>query len=306
MMDRFEAMSLLVAIVEKGSFSAAARAVRSPVTTVSRKVSDLEATLGAKLLIRTTRKVSLTDAGINYLAAARRIIEQVEDAEREATGEFIAPKGELVITAPIQFGQLHVLPVVTEFLALYPRINIRLLLTDRNVGLAEDHVDMAIRIGKLPDSSVVSTTIGSFRTVICGSPEFFAGHGLPQIPEELRQLPCVTFDGPLPSPGWQLHDPVTKASIVVPVTSRLSVTTIEAAVRAAVSQVGVTRLLCYQVMEAVSLGRLQVVLQSFEPPPAPVSILHAARGLMPIKTRLFLDFATPRLRRSLVAIDCKF
>lgn len=276
-----------------------------PVTTVSRKISDLETGLGAKLLVRTTRKISLTDAGINYLAAARRIIDQVEDAEREAAGEFIVPKGELVITAPIQFGQLHVLPVITEFLALYPQINIRLVLLDKNVALVEDHIDMAIRIGKLPDSTMIATTIGSFRTVICGSPELFAGHGVPRNAEELQRLPSVTFDGPLPSPGWQLHDPATKLPIIVPITSRLSVTTIEAALRAAVSHVGVTRLLCYQVADSVRSGRLQVVLKQFEPEPAPVSIIHASRGQMPIKTRLFLDFATPRLRKSLVVIDCK-
>lgn len=304
-MDRFEAMSLLVEIAERGSVSAAARSLRVPVTTASRKLSDLEAALGAKLLVRTTRKISLTDAGINYLAAARRIIEQVEDAERAAAGEFVAPKGELVITAPIQFGQIHVLPVVAEFLALYPQINVRLLLLDRNVGLVEDHVDMAIRIGKLPDSTMIATTIGSFRTIICGSSELFAGHGVPQRPEDLRYMPCVTFDGPLPSPGWQLHNPVTKRPVDVPITSRLCVTTIEAALRAAISHIGVTRLLCYQAADAIKSKQLQVVLKKFEPEPAPVSIVHAARGQMPIKTRLFLDFATPRLRKALMAIDCK-
>src|SRR5271157_212533 len=150
-MDRFEAMSMLIGVVEKGSFSAAARTMRVPVTTVTRKISDLESVLGAKLLVRTTRKLSLTDAGISYLAAARRIIDQVEEAEREVAGEFTAPKGELVVTAPIQFGQLHVLPILIDFLALLPQINVRLLLLDRNVQLVEDHVDMAVRIGKLPD-----------------------------------------------------------------------------------------------------------------------------------------------------------
>jgi len=304
-MDRLEAMSLFIEVVERGSFSAAARALRVPVTTVSRKISDLEAGLGAKLLVRTTRKISLTDAGITYLAAARRIIEQVEDAEREAAGEFTAPKGELIVTAPVQFGHLRVLPVVVEFLALYPQINVRLLLLDRNVALVEDRVDMAIRIGKLSDSSMIATTIGSFRTVICGSPELFARHGVPQSIEELQRLPCVTFEGPLPSPGWQLNNPKTKLPIIVPVTSRLSVTTVESALRAAVAHVGVTRLLCYQVADAVKAGRLQVVLKQFEPEPAPVNIIHVARGQMPIKTRLFLDFATPRLRKSLVAIDRK-
>src|SRR5579875_4080433 len=132
-MDRFEAMSMLLKVVGKGSLSAASRSLRVPVATLSRKVSDLEALLGAKLLIRTTRRLTLTDAGIAYVSAARRIVEQVEEAEREAAGEFTTPKGELVVTAPILFGRLHVLPVVTDFLALFPEINIRLLLADRNI-----------------------------------------------------------------------------------------------------------------------------------------------------------------------------
>ena len=295
-MDRLEAMSMLIEVVEKGSFSAAARTMRAPVTTVTRKISDLESALGAKLLVRTTRKLSLTDAGITYLSAARRIIDQVEEAEREVAGEFTAPKGELVITAPIQFGQLHVLPVVGDFLALFPQINVRLLLLDRNVQLVEDHVDMAVRIGKLPDSTMIATAIGSMRMVICASPESLAGRRIPQTAEELQRLPCVTFDGPMPSPGWQLRDPETGAPIVVPITSRLSVTTVEAAVRAAVGNVGVTRLLYYQVADAIKAGKLQVIMEQFEPQPAPVSLVHAARGQMPLKMRRFLDFAAPRLR----------
>ncbi len=295
-MDRFEAMSMLIGVVEKGSFSAAARTKRVPVTTVTRKISDLESVLGAKLLVRTTRKLSLTDAGISYLAAARRIIDQVEEAEREVAGEFTAPKGELVVTAPIQFGQLHVLPVLIDFLALFPQINVRLLLLDRNVQLVEDHVDMAVRIGKLPDSTMIATAIGSMRMVVCASPEFLADRAIPQTPEELQRLPCVTFDGPTPSPGWQLRDPQTNAPMIVPVTSRLSVTTVEGAVRAAIRNVGVTRLLYYQVADAIKAGKLQVILEQFEPDPAPVSLVHAARGQMPLKMRRFLDFAVPRLR----------
>ena len=295
-MDRLEAMSMLIGVVEKGSFSAAARTMRVPVTTVTRKISDLESVLGAKLLVRTTRKLSLTDAGVTYLTAARRIIGQVEEAEREVAGEFTAPKGELVITAPIQFGQLHVLPVVTEFLALFPQINVRLLLLDRNVQLVEDHVEMAVRIGKLPDSTMIATMIGTMRMVVCASPEFLAGHGAPQTPEDLQRLPCVTFDGPMPSPGWQLRDPKTKAPIIVPITSRLSVTTVEAAVRATVRNVGITRLLYYQVADAIKAGKLEAILEQYQPEPAPVSLVHAARGQMPLKMRRFLDFAVPRLR----------
>ncbi len=185
----------------KGSLSAAGRALNVPVATLSRKISDLEALLGTQLLIRTTRKLTLTDAGVIYVAAARRIVEQVDEAEREATGEFTAPKGELVVTAPILYGRLHVLPVVADFLALFPEINIRFVLADRNVHLVDDHVDMAVRIGKLPDSAMVATRIGSMRTVVCASPTLLAGHGVPQTPHDLERLPCITVDTPMPFTG---------------------------------------------------------------------------------------------------------
>lgn len=301
-MDRFEAMSLLIDVADSGSFSAAARKLRIPLTTVTRKISDLESILGAKLLIRTTRKLTLTDAGATYLAAARRIIDQVEDAEREAAGEFITPKGELVVTAPVQFGQLHVLPVVTDFLQMFPDISVRLLLLDRNVQLVEDHVDMAVRIGSLPDSSMIATTIGSMRVVICASPRFLAGHGVPKEPQELEQLPCVAYDGPVPHSAWHLVDPHTGQSIRVPVSSRLIVTTVEAAVQAALRNAGLVRLLHYQVAEYVKAGTLQIVMEQFEPQPAPVSLIHGAHGQMPLKMRCFLDFAAPRLRDALSAL----
>ena len=262
--------------------------MRVPLTTLTRKISDLESVLGARLLIRTTRKLSLTDAGITYVAAARRIIDQVEDAEREAAGEFTAPKGELVVTAPIQFGRLHVLPVVIDFLALFPQINVRLVLLDRNVQLVEDHVDMAVRIGKLPDSTMIATAIGSMRMVVCASPEFLAERAIPQTPEELQRLPCVTFDGPTPSPGVATPRSSDERSDDRPRhLAALCDHTVEGAVRAAIRNVGVTRLLYYQVADAIKAGKLQVILEQFEPDPAPVSLVHAARGQMPLKMRRF-------------------
>jgi len=302
-MDRLGAMSMLVDVVDSGSFSAAARRLRMPLTTVTRKISDLESALGARLLVRTTRKLSLTDAGVAYLAAARRIIDQVDEAEREVSGEFTAPKGELVITAPVQFGQLHVLPIVVDFLALFPQINIRLLLIDRNVQLLDDHVDMAVRIGRLPDSTMIATAIGTMRTVICASPELLDTHGTPQTAEALQKLPCITFDGPGPLSGWRLTDPLTKAPVLAAMVPRLSVTSVEAAIRAARLHVGVTRLLHYQVIDAVNDGGLRIILEPFEPEPAPVNLVHVARGQMPMKMRSFLDFSTPRLRRCLLAVS---
>lgn len=301
-MDRLEAMSILVAVVEDGSFSAAARKLRVPVTTIARKISNLEALLGAALLVRTTRKLALTDAGASYLSAARRILDQVVEIEREVAGEFIVPKGELVITAPLQFGQLHVLPVVIDFLAAFPEITIKLLLLDRNLNLTEDQVDMAVRIGRLPDSAMISTTVGAMRTVVCASPAFLDRHGMPDIPQDLQTVPCVTFDGPGPMTGWHFLDSKTRKPLVVPVSARLSVTTAEAAVRASLGHVGATRLLHYQVAEAVKAGALRIVLEPFEIEPVPVSLVHAARGQMPVKMRRFLDFAVPRLRRRLLEI----
>ena len=301
-MDRFEAMSMLVTVAETGSLSAAGRALKVPLATLSRKISDLETLLGTRLLIRTTRKLTLTDAGTIYVAAVRRILEQIEDAEKVAAGEFTAPKGELVITAPIFFGRLHVLPVVADFLALFSEINVRLVLADRNVSLIDDHVDMAVRIGKLPDSSMVATQVGLMRTVVCASPAFMDQWGVPRIPDDLLKLPCITVDTPLPSPGWRFKEPGSGATLGIPVVPRLFVTTAEAAAQAAIRSVGATRLLHYQVLEAVDAGVLRIILDEFEPDPAPVNLVHASRGYMPLKMRRFLDFAAPRLRKAVADV----
>jgi DNA-binding transcriptional LysR family regulator len=302
-MDRFEAMSMLLEVIGKGSLSAASRSLRVPVPTLSRKISDLEALLGTKLIIRTTRKLTLTDAGIAYVAAARQILEQVEEAEREAAGEFTTPKGELVVTAPILFGQLHVLPVVTDFLGLFREINIRLVLSDRNVHLVDDHVDMAVRIGKLPDSAMIATRVGSMRTVVCASPAFLAGHGVPRSPDDLQRLPCIMIDTPMPVPGWRFQPAGSASAVEVPIVPRLAVTTAEGTVQAAIRGTGVTRLLHYQVAEAVASGALRIILEAYEPEPAPIHLIHAARGQMPLKMRRFLDFAAPRIRQALGSLD---
>jgi len=300
-MDRLEAMSMLVSVTETGSLSAAARRLHVPLATLSRKISELEARLGARLLIRTTRKLTLTDAGVAYVAAARRILEQVEEAEHAAAGEFTAPKGELVVTAPIMFGRLHVLPVVAEFLAAFPAIDVRLVLSDRQVNLVDDHVDMAVRIGHLPDSSMVATAIGTMRMVTCASPALLAAKGTPQEPADLLRLPCVVVDTPLPAPSWRFRQPRSGAPVDVSVRPRLSVTTTEAAADAASLSVGVTRLLHYQAVDAIGRDALRIVLQAHEPEPAPVHLVHVSRGQMPLKMRRFLDFAAPRLRRAIEA-----
>ena len=299
-MDRLEAMAILVEAVDLGSMSAASRKMNVPLPTVSRKIADLETHLGARSLTRSTRKLTLTDAGAEYVSVAKRILEQLADAERTAAGEYSAPRGELVITAPIVFGRLHVLPLVTEFLSRYPEINIRLMLSDRNADLIDEHVDMAIRIGTLPDSSMIVTRVGEVRHVICASPSFLASHGVPETPTALSTLPCIFNDFLMArSAAWPFREPEARVDMMTPVRVRLAVTTAEAAIDAAVGGIGVTRLLSYQVAEAVARGALLIILAQYEREAMPVSILHAGQGMLPLKVRAFRDFAAPRLRAAM-------
>ena len=299
-MDRLEAMAILVEAVDVGSLSAASRKMNVPLPTVSRKIADLESHLGARLLTRSTRKLTLTDAGAEYVSVAKRILEQVADAERTAAGEYSAPRGELVIAAPIVLGRLHVLPLVTEFLSRYPEINIRLMLSDRNTDLIDEHVDVAIRIGALPDSSMIATRLGAVRHVICASPSFLAFHGVPETPTALAALPCISHDFlTAPSAAWPFRNPGAKVDTMAPISVRLAVTTAEAAIDAAMAGIGVTRLVSYQVAEAVARGTLRIILAQYEREPMPVSILHAGQGMLPLKVRAFRDFAAPRLRAAM-------
>ncbi len=298
-MDRLEAMSLLVAVAEAGSLSAAGRKLGVPLPTVSRKISDLEAHLNTRLLTRSTRKLALTESGAAYLAAARRILDEVSEAERAASGEHAAPRGDLVITAPVVFGRLHVLPVIAEFLSQWPEINVRLVLADRNLHLIDDHVDIAVRIGALVDSALVATQVGAVRSVVCGSPAYFVAHGVPKSPEDVSALSAVTFDPLSSSQHWIFRDPKSKRELRAPVRSRLSVNTAEAAIDGAAAGLGVTRVLSYQAAQAVLDGRIQIVLAEYEPAPSPVSLIHAGHELTPLKVRMLLDFAAPRLRARL-------
>jgi len=297
-MDRIEAMSTFLAAVEAGSLSAASRKLGIPLATVSRKVSELEAHLRAKLINRTSRRLTLTDAGRSYVAGCKRILEDLEEIERAAAGEYAAPRGDLVITAPIVFGRLHVLPVVAEFLKVYPDIDIRIVLADRVLNLHEDAVDIAVRIGALPDSSLIATRIGTIRQIVCGSPDYFAAKGAPKSPEELRHHDCVTFDGLMSPAGWKFV--IDGSPVIVAVRSRLVVNTAEAAVDAATMSLGVTRVLSYQAADAMHADRLALALEEFEPAPWPVNLVYAAQGLLPLKVRAFLDFAAPRLKTHLL------
>ena len=298
-MDRFDAMKLLVTVVEAGSFSAASRRLGTPLPTISRKIADLERHLNAKLLLRSTHGLAPTETGRVYVAAVRRILEEVDEAERAVAGEWRTPRGELVVTAPMVFGRLHMLPTTVAFLAAFPEIHVRLVLSDRNLGLAEEHVDVALRIGALPDSSLKATRVGGVRRVAVASPDFLDRHGAPSKPSDLASLPCIAFEGINADRIWTFSSPDRGAEITVPIRPRLAVDTVEASLDAAIAGVGIARALTYQCASALSAGSLVRVLQMFEPPSFPVHLLHVEREPLPLKLRSFLDHATTSLRRRL-------
>ncbi len=297
-MDRLEAMSIVLAAVEAGSLSGAGRRLHMPLATVSRKVADLERHLGARLFLRAGRELVPTEAGYAYVAACRHILDAVGDAEKAASGEYRAPKGELVVTAPIVMGRLHVLPVVNEFLKAFPDVDVRLAFADRIVDLVEDHVDLAIRIAALQDSSMIALGVGALRLVVCGSPDYLARMGEPRLPDELRDHECVAFDALTEAKRWVFSRGAEQ--FVVDLRCRLRVNTAEAAIDAAIGGLGLTRVLSYQVAEAVRAGRLRLVLREFEAAPLPVSMVYPGTRLLPLKLRAFIDFAAPRLRQRLV------
>jgi len=287
-------MTILLAVIDAGSLSAAARRLAMPLPTVSRKVAELETHLNTRLLHRTTRQLSLTEAGASYVAACRRILEEIGEAERIATGEYAAPKGELVVTGPVVFGRLHIVPVVAEFLAQYPEIDVKLVLTDRVVHMMDEQIDVAVRIGQLPDSAMVALNVGAVRRVVCASPAYLASHGTPASPQELGTHNCISFEVLEAKPAWVFG--AGKKELSVPVQSRLAVNTAEAAIAAAMLGVGLVRVLSYQVADAVQRQALNVVLQPFEAAPLPVSLVHKGQTPLPLKLRAFLDFVAPRLR----------
>jgi DNA-binding transcriptional LysR family regulator len=239
-MDRFDAITAFVAVARSGGFSAASRALGTPVANISRKVALLEEDLGVRLFVRTTRHVALTEGGMRYFEACSRVIDDLRDADEEVTGEYRQPKGDLVITAPLGFGQLHLQPVVHEFLNAYPQVNVHLQLADRVVSLVEEHVDCAVRIGALGDSSLVARELGAIRMVVCAAPAYLSARGTPSEPSGLTEHDCISWTGLGPHKTWELtvRDGEKATEWRVPVHVRVSTTTPESAVQAALAGIG--------------------------------------------------------------------
>jgi DNA-binding transcriptional LysR family regulator len=297
--DKFESMTAFVAVVEAGGFTAASRRTRMPLASVSRKVSDLETLLNVALIARSGRGIKLTESGERYYADCRRLLDDLGEAERAASGEYDVPRGDLVVTAPVVFGRLHLTPIAVEFLDECPEVNLCLRLRDDIADLAEERIDLAVRISRLPDSSMIATRIADIRHVICASPAYLRERGLPLHPRDLVDHQCISIT-PLSTPDvWAFG--VGKSPRLFPIARRLAATTSDATIDAALSGAGLARALHYQVVDHVVRGDLILVLEDFEPEPSPLSLVYPASRLMPLKLRAFLDFAAPRLKQRLHA-----
>ena len=289
-MDRFTELQIFSAVVENESFSAAARklGISSPVAT--RAIADLEARLGIKLLNRTTRYVRVTDAGKRYFEDAKRLLSDLADADEAATGINGEPSGQLAITAPLLFGKMFVLPGVVEYLKRFPKMNVNALFLDRVVNLLEEGLDVGIRIGELADSSMHALRVGTVRRVVCAAPEYLARNGTPQTPNDLQHHTIITANGLNHSNEWKF------SNVNIRVQPRLSFSTNDAAIEAALSGFGITRLLSYQIAPYLADGRLKAVLNNADNKELPIHIIYREGRYASAKIRNFVDLMTERLR----------
>ncbi|KRR06130.1 LysR family transcriptional regulator [Bradyrhizobium jicamae] len=299
-MDRLEGMSIVLAVAEAGSLSAAARRQKLPLATVSRKVSELEAHLRTKLFNRSSRALVPTDAGLSYIAAAKRILADIAEAERAASGEYTTPRGDLSVSTLVALGRLCLQPILAEFLATYPEVDVHLNLQDRTVDLLEEHIDVALRVGDLADSSLIAVRVGEIHRVASASPAYLKSRGTPKSPDEISAHDCISYP-PMQSPStWRFRRGQTE--YVVPVRSRFIASNLESACDAARAGLGITVAFSYLVAEPIKSRELVPLLQDFQPPPQPVSFVYSPNRFMPAKLRTFLDFAVPRLRAQLAEL----
>lgn len=295
-MDRLDGMRVFVAVAEAGGFAPAARALRLSPPAVTRAVAALEDRIGARLLHRTTRTVRLTEAGARFLADAKRLLAELDEAEATAAGAHAEPRGQVAITAPLLFGKMHVASVVLEFLSRYPEVSARTVFVDRVVDLMDEGIDVAVRIAVLPDSTLSAIRVGEVRRVVCASPAFVAHHGRPQAPRDLADFDCIGFQSATMPAPWVFPSRADGTTETVRPPMRLLVNNAEVAVEASVAGHGVARVLSYQAAEAIRAGRLVVLLADHEPPPVPVHLVHLEGRRAAARVRAFVDFATQRLR----------
>ncbi|MCU0941668.1 MAG: LysR family transcriptional regulator [Hydrogenophaga sp.] len=294
-MDKLEHLRVLVAVADSGNLAGAARRLGHSPPAVSRAMDQLEARIGAQLLVRTTRRVRFTEAGERFVADCRRLLGELDEAEALAGGSFREPQGVLSITASSMFGRLHVTPLVLDFMARHARVHVRTLFVDRIVHLVDEGYDVAVRIAHLPDSGLTAVRVGSVRRVMVAAPGYLQAHGEPRTAADLARHAGIGF---LPMGGastpWALYAQGERTPVTLE--TPLVANTGEMAIAAAVAGRGITRALSYQVAEDVAAGRLRLVLVDHEPPPIPVHLVYPAGRKAAAKVRVFVDMAVDHLR----------
>jgi DNA-binding transcriptional LysR family regulator len=293
-MDKLRAMETFVRIVDRGSLTAAADALSTSLPSVVRTLAALEAELDVRLLNRTTRRISLTDEGHEYLERCRRVLAEIEDAEATLSARRIAPKGKLRITAPVMFGRLRVAPVVVDFITEHPAVQVELVLLDRMVDLVEEGIDVGVRIGRLPDSSLVAVQVGQTRRVVCAAPAYLKHAGTPKSLTDFARHRHVSFGGVTAGNTWRFAD--GKRGVQQSVEPALASNQIDVAIDACLRGLGLGQFLCYQVQPLFDAGKLKRVLQPFEPAPVPIQVVYPHARRLSSNVRAFIDWAAPRLR----------
>ena len=293
-MDRFHAVQVFVKVADCGGFAAAARDLSISPPAVTRAVALLEDRLGTRLFLRTTRSVRLTESGERFLADGRRILLELEEAEEAAVGIHAAPRGELRITAPVLFGRIYVTPILGDYLDCYPMVNIQTLFVDRVVSLMDEGLEIAIRIGELPDSSLTAIRVGLVRRVMFASPEYIKTNGLPKRPEDIANHQLIKSTSVETSQEWAFQE--NGVPLSVRAEPRLRMNTNDAVIELALRGWGISRLMSYQVAPYLADGRLRAILEPFEMPPMQVHVIHQEGGMVSAKVRSFVDFMVERLR----------
>lgn len=296
-MDRLHELEVFVAVAEAGSLAKAGARLRLSPPAVTRAIAALEERLGARVFHRTTRSLSITDVGQRFLDTARRILAELDAAERDAVGDVAAPSGHLTVTSSVTFGRTALLPAVRAFLAQYPLVSVSVLLVDRVTNLVEEGIDVAVRIGPLPDSRLIAKTLGAVRQILVASPEYVARRGQPMVPADLSHHDVIAFTGLMPNREWRYLDGRRGQSVGLH--PRLEVNDALAALAAAEAGDGVTLALSYMVGEQVRAGRLVPLLDAYTPAAVPVSLVYPETRLIAPKVRAFLESVAPRLRTAL-------
>lgn len=296
-MNKLKAMSIFVKIVECGSLTGAADKLFMSQSSVVRALASLEKELDTQLLYRTTRRLKLTEEGEEYFKRCRHILLEIEEAENTLNQRQTSPKGIIRITAPITFGRLHLAPVINEFLAEYPEMEVELLLLDRVVDLIEEGMDIALRIGPLPDSTLMAKQVGQVSYKVCGSPDLINSEGKPSHPTELNKFSCIHLTALASHAKWPFYDRGTLHKISVK--GRYKTNHVETALDACKQGLGYGQFLSYQVASFVQKGELLPILEEFETKPLPVNLVYPHSRQLSSRSRAFIDWARPRLQRRL-------